>query len=124
MSVDVKAHLFEYPAGNLLTILNTLKCGSLPLWQLFTTGSVPLFDLLVYLVDLVKKNRVMQDTHLFLISIIVGIQGGKIVLSIEKLIQKTIILRLILCNVQSTIISDIIWHAILIIELGGSERTK
>ena len=82
MSVNVKADLFEYPASYLLTILNTFKCRSLSFWYLFTPLRVPLFDLLVYLVDLVKQNRVMQYAHLLLIPIVVSIQGGKIVLSI------------------------------------------
>ena len=68
----------------------------------------------------------MEDVNLLLIPIVECLEGGEVVLSVEKLIQKEIGLdvRLVLRNVKSAVISHTLRHAVLIIILLRRLREK
>ena len=61
----------------------------------------------------------MEHVHLLLIPVIECLEGGEVVLSVEKLIQKEIRLDvwLVLRNAKSAVISYTLGHAVLIIIL-------
>ena len=68
MSIDVEAYLFKYAIGDLLTILWVFENRAISFRDLSRINPFSLNDLLVSLVDLVKENGVMEDTHLILVA--------------------------------------------------------